>query len=43
MRYFVALFADHTSGFGGNQLVWGVSVGGDIAGAVQCAAALTGP
>lgn len=42
MHCFVALLSDHTTVIGGNQLVLGVSVENDIAGAVQCTAALTG-
>lgn len=41
MCYFVALFSDHTTVIGGNQLIWGVSVGDVIAGAVQSTASLT--
>lgn len=42
MLCFVALLSDHATVIGGKQLVLGVSVGDDIAGAVQHTAALTG-
>lgn len=42
MHYFVAILTDHTTVIGGNQLLWGGSVGYNFAGAVQHTAALTG-